>query len=99
VEATNKDAFLNLLEVPPSLFASRMSLLVNTEYQHNLVQPSVFLNENSTNLSLYGHDFGQHPDNGSIEQSVVDKSCRLMCTRSTQATITHAVEVFGYNPF
>jgi hypothetical protein len=53
--------------------------------------------DNPTNLSSYGFDFGKLPANRSVTKDEVNRSCRLACTQSTVATLTHTVEVFGYS--
>jgi hypothetical protein len=91
--------YVNLSEVPPATFAQRLSLVLNAWYQLSLVgYAGVFYGDNPTNLAAYGYDFGQlAATNGSVPQTVVNESCDLMCTRSTQASVTHTVEAFAYS--
>jgi hypothetical protein len=90
--------FVDMAQVPPAAFASRLLLLLNMAYQSGLVtQSPVFLNDNPADAAAYGFDFGRLPANGSVAQAVVDAACRLMCTRSTEAAVTHTVQVFAYS--
>jgi hypothetical protein len=90
--------FVDLSRVPPREFSERLQLLLNTWYTFRLAaNPDVFYGVNDGNISAYGFDFAQLPADGRVAQSVVEESCRLMCTPSTQATLTHTVEVFTYN--
>jgi hypothetical protein len=90
--------FVDLSRVAPREFSERLQLVVNTWYTLTLATDSgVFFGVNPANVSAYGFDFAQLPADGKVAQSVVEESCRLMCTRSTPATITHTVEVFAYN--
>jgi hypothetical protein len=60
----------------------------------------VYFGENpspTTDPAAYGFDFAQLPADGNVSQAVVDKSCKLFCSRSTQATLTHSVEIFTYS--
>jgi hypothetical protein len=90
--------YINMSEVSPPLFASRLSLLLNTWYQILQTPNYAFKGDIPTNISAYGFDFGQLPANGSVPQSVVDAPCRYMCTRSTKAVLTHTELVFTYHP-
>jgi hypothetical protein len=95
-----QNRFVDMSQVPPENFANRLLLLLNTIYQLSLVtQAAAFYDNNPRNLSEYGFDFGQLPANGRVAQSVVDDSCRLFCSRGTQATLAHSVEVFAYSRF
>jgi hypothetical protein len=89
---------INMAEVPPSLFASRLTLVLNTWYQILLTPSDALMGNAPTDVAAYGFDFGQLPANGSVPQSVVDKSCRHMCTRSTTAVVTNTKLVFTYHP-
>jgi hypothetical protein len=91
--------FVNLAEVLPRIFADRLALMLNTWYMLSRANVnSVFMSGDPTNISTYGFDFGaQMPANGSVPQSVVNESCRIMCTRSAQATLTRSIEVFSYS--
>jgi hypothetical protein len=95
---TEQDRFVNLSEVPPPVFASRLSLMLNHFYMLTLVRHGKFFTgSNPTDLSTFGYDFGGLPANGSVSQAVVDESCRFACTQSTTATLTHTVEIFSYS--
>jgi hypothetical protein len=92
------DVYVNLSEVPPPTFAARLQLVLNAWYQLRLAgESTVFFGDNPPDPAAYGYDFAQLPANGSVAQAVVDASCRLFCSRSTQATLTHSVEVFAYS--
>jgi hypothetical protein len=99
VAQMNPGAFyVNLAEVPPPLFASRLLIVLNNWYQLTLAhRGAVFYGDNPANHSVYGFDFGRLPANGSVAQEIINASCRLMCTRSTVARVTQAVEVFAYS--
>jgi hypothetical protein len=90
--------FISMSEVPPPLFASRLTVLLNTWYQLLQTGGSPLKGDVPTNISAYGFDFGQLPANGSVPRSVIDESCRYMCTRSTKAVVTHTALVFTYQP-
>ncbi len=90
--------YVDLSEVPPPLFARRLMLVLNTWYQVILTGGPVFMGDAPANVSAYGYDFGQLPANGSVPQSVVDRSCWYMCTRGTEARLTHSVQVYAYHP-
>jgi hypothetical protein len=87
--------------VPPSVFAPRLQSVLNAWYQLLLVgESSVFFGDNpdpTTNPAAYGYDFAQLPPNGNVSQAVVNESCKLFCSRSTQATLIRSVEVFSYS--
>jgi hypothetical protein len=90
--------FVDLSHVAPRVFSERLQRVVNTWYTLTLATDTgVFFGVNPANVSAYGFDFAQLPADGKVAQSVVEEPCRLMCTRSTPATITHTVEVFTYN--
>jgi hypothetical protein len=90
--------YLNMSEVPPRLFASRLMLLLNAWYQISQTYGSVHWGAAPRDISAYGFDFGQLPANGSVPQAVVDASCRHMCTRSAEAVLTHTFQVYSYHP-
>jgi hypothetical protein len=92
-------SYVNLSEVPPAVFSRRLSVVLNTWYQRSLINAGLaFPGDEAANVTAHGFDFGQLPPNGSVAQSVVDESCEVMCTRSTQATLAHSVEVYTYSP-
>jgi hypothetical protein len=90
----------DLSKVPTPLFSSRLMLLINSWYQIDLLRSSrVILGHFPANLSAYGFNFADTPADGKVDSTVVDNSCRHLCTQSTLATLTHAVEVYSYNQF
>ncbi len=101
-------------EVPPALFARRLPVLLNTWYQIMLMPGDAFRGNGPADPAAYGFGFGQLPaaaaaaaatSNGSVPpppppppQSVVNQSCRWMCTHSTStAVLTHTQLVFTYH--
>jgi hypothetical protein len=86
-----------LAQVPPRVFADRLQLVLNAWYQMTLAHDNAAVyTSNPMNLSTYAFGFGsQLPANGSLPQLVVNRACRIMCTRSTLAALTHSVEVFA----
>jgi hypothetical protein len=92
------DRYVNLSEVAPSVFSDRLAIVLNSWLRQSLTfTGSVFYGDNPTDLAYYGFDFGRLPANGSVPQSVVDESCKMMCTQSTEAILTHSVQVFSYS--
>jgi hypothetical protein len=93
--------FVNLSEVPPLLFARRLQSVLNAWHQLLLVGDStVYFGDNpdpTTHHAAYGYDFAELPPNGNVSQAVVNESCKRFCSRSTQATLSHSVEVFSYS--
>jgi hypothetical protein len=90
--------YVNMSEVPPPLFASRLTLVLNTLYQIFLTSGPVHRGNVPIDVPAYGFDFGQLPANGSVPQAVVDESCKHMCTRSTEAVLTHRKQIYSYHP-
>ncbi len=90
--------YANMSEVPPPLFAGRLMLVLNAWYQIVMTSGPVHMGGAPRNISAYGFDFGQLPANGSVPPTVVDASCRHMCTRSTEAVLTHTFRVYAYHP-
>jgi hypothetical protein len=90
-----------LSEVPPTTFSARLQSVLNACYQLSLAgESTIFFGDNpnpTTSPAAYGYDFGQLPANGNVSQAVVHRSCKLFCSRSTQATLTHSVEIFTYS--
>ncbi len=48
-------------------------------------------------LSVYGFDFARLPADGATAQAEVDATCRLMCPRSAEAVVTHAMQVSAFD--
>ncbi len=93
--------FVNLSEVPPSTFSDRLGSVINTWYQMSLVgDDTIYFCDNpdpTTNPVPYGYDFAQLPADVNISKVVVDELCKLFCLHSTQATLTHLLEVYTYS--
>jgi hypothetical protein len=96
-----QNKFVDLSETPVRPFSDRLQLVVNSWYQLLLAgRSNIFFGDNpdpTANPAAYGYDFAQLPADGNVSQAVVDESCKLFCSRSTQATLTRTVEVYTYN--
>jgi hypothetical protein len=91
--------YVDLSRVPPRLFAQRLLVVANSWYQLSLLNQLSAVHANQrADLAAYGFDFARLPANGSVPQALIAASCRIMCTRSTQARLTHTIEVFAYRP-
>jgi hypothetical protein len=95
---TSNESFVNLSEVPPDVFSRRLAIVLNDWLRLSMTYSSgVAYGDNPSSPSDYGFDFGGVPANGSVPQSVIEKSCQLMCTQGTEATLTHTVQVFSFS--
>jgi hypothetical protein len=86
---SSSSAYVDLSRVAPHVFAERLQLVLNTWYTLTLPgNTDVVYGSNPVNLSAYGDDFAQLSADGEVAQAVVECSCQLMCTRSTQVMLT-----------
>jgi hypothetical protein len=90
--------FVELAHVAPPLFARRLQLVLNSWHQLNLAGDSATIFGDTPPPALAAaYDFARLPADGRVPQPVVDAACRLFCSRSVPATVTRAVEVWGYS--